>query len=153
LPKVLILNDPKSISRRPFFVTLLAGMVLIITIVHLVRFVYAITWWRFLATLPGETPLWLASTGLVGLLVGAALFWGLWIGNPHSPIAARIIIPAYIGLLWIEQILSTWRGNKFENWPFTAAISLFVILFTYWTLSTPRAKNFFGALHEPSKKD
>ncbi|MFL7893950.1 MAG: hypothetical protein ACK2UM_00140 [Anaerolineales bacterium] len=147
------MSDIKSISRRPFSVTLLAGLVLIITIVHLVRFVYAITWWRFLTTLPGKTPLWLATTGLIGLLVGAVLFWGLWIGNPHSPVAARIIIPAYIGLQWIEQVYSTWRGNIIENWQFTVVISLVVIIFTYWTLSTSRAKIYFGVLHEPSKKD
>ena len=101
--------------RRPFSVTLLACLVLIITIVHLVRFIYAITWWRFLTTLPGSPPLLFAVTGFLGLLLGAALFWGLWIGNSRTPLAARILVPLYIGYQWIEQIYSVMNGSTFEN--------------------------------------
>lgn len=144
------LIDDKS---RPFSVTLLACLVLITTIAHLVRFVYAVTWWRFLTTLHGNPPLLIAFSGLFGLLVGAALFWGLWIGHSRAPLAARILIPVYLGLQWVEQILSLQKGNKFENWPFMSVISLVVIIFTYWTLSTSRAKIYFGELHEPSRED
>jgi hypothetical protein len=139
--------------KRPFSVTLLAWLVLIITIVHLVRFIYAIAWWRFLTTLPGTPPSMLSLTGLIGFLIGAALFWGLWIGKSGAPRAARILIPIYLGWEWFEQVLAVWRGNQFENWPFMAAISLVVILFTYWTVSSAGAKLFFGEVHEPSKKD
>jgi hypothetical protein len=150
--KVQYLGTEIQVMRRPFAVTLLAGLVLMITVVHLVRLVYAITWWRFLTTLQGNPPHVIALTGLIGLLTGAALFWGLWIGHSRAPLAARILIPLYLGFQWVEQILSLQRGNKFENWPFMAAISLVVIIFTYWTLSTSRAKIYFGELHEPSKE-
>jgi uncharacterized membrane protein HdeD (DUF308 family) len=140
-------------KKRPFAVTLLACLVLITTIVHLVRFGYAVTWWRFLTTLHGNPPLLIAFSGLIGLLVGAALFWGLWIGHPRAPLAARILIPLYLGLQWIEQLLSLQRGNKFENWPFMGVISLVVIIFTYWTLSASKTKIFFGEFHEPSRED
>lgn len=139
--------------RRPFSVTLLACLVLIITIVHLVRFVYAITWWRFLTDLHGNPPLWILSSGLVVFLVGATLFWGLWNGFSLAPQAARILIPLYLGVQWLEQIIAIQRGNQFENWPFMAAISLIVIIFTYWTTFTPQAKEYFGELHEPSEKN
>ena len=139
--------------RRPFPVTLLACLVLIITIVHLVRFIYAITWWRFLTDLQGNPPFLLVFTGLIGMLIGAILFWGLWVGYSRASLAARILIPVYIGMEWVEQILSSQRGNTFENWPFMALISLAVITFTYWTLSTSSAKTYFGELHEPSKED
>jgi hypothetical protein len=137
--------------RRPFTVTLLACLVLIITIVHLVRFVYAITWWRFLTALHGNPPLWILSSGLIGVLIGAALFWGLWIGHSRAPLAARILIPLYLGVQWLEQIIALQRGNRFENWPFMAMISLIVIIFTYWTTSL--AKEYFGELHEPSEEN
>jgi hypothetical protein len=139
--------------RRPFAVTLLAGLVLTITIVHLVRFVYAITWWRFLSTLLGNPPLLIAFSGLIGLLIGSALFWGLWIGHSRAPQAARILVPIYLGMLWIEQILSIQRGNRFENWVFMTMSSLVVIIFTYWALSTQSAREYFGELHEPSEED
>ena len=139
--------------RRPFSVTLLACLVLIITIVHLVRFVYVITWWRFLTALHGNPPLWILSSGLIGFLIGATLFWGLWNGYSRAPFAARIVIPLYLGVQWLEKIIALQQGNQFDNWPFMAAISLVVILFTYWTLSTSPAKTYFGELHEPSEED
>ena len=139
--------------RRPFSVTLLAGLVLIITIVHLVRFVYAIAWWRFLTVLNGNPPLWILFSGLLGLLIGSALFWGLWTGHSRAPLATRILVPLYLGVQWLEQIIALQRGNQFENWPFMAVISLIVIIFTYWTLTTSPAKIYFGELHEPSEED
>ena len=122
--------------RRPFAVTLLACLVLIITIVHLVRFVYALTWWRFLTALQGDPPLWIALTGLVGVLIGAALFWGLWIGHPRAPLAARILIPVYLGLQWAEQMLALQRGKTMAKPCWAEKLRTFVIIFTYWTLST-----------------
>jgi hypothetical protein len=139
--------------RRPFSVTLLACLVLIITIVHLVRFVYSITWWRFLTVLHGEPPLWILFSGLLGLLIGAVLFWGLWTGQARAPLATHILIPVYLGVQFLEQIIALQRGNQFENWPFMVAISLIVIIFTYWTLSTSPAKTYFGEMHEPSEED
>ena len=153
LKKACILSTLTQDLRRPFAVTLLACLVLTITIFHLVRFVYAITWWRFLTALHGNPPLLIALTGLFGLLVGAALFWGLWIGHPRAPFAARILIPAYLALQWVEQLLAMQRGSSFENWPFMAAISAIVIVFTYWTLSASGAKQYFGELHEQSQED
>ena len=139
--------------KRPFSVTLLSFLVLIITIVHLLRFVYAISWWRFLTTLQGNPPLLIVFSGFIGTLLGTALFWGLWIGLPRARLAAKILIPLYVGWEWLEKLLAVQRGNQFENWIFMAASSLVMIIFTYWTLSTSSANKYFGELHEPSKED
>lgn len=139
--------------KRPFAVTMLSFLVLIITIVHLLRFVYAISWWRFLTSLQGNLPLLIVTSGFIGTLLGTALFWGLWIGHSRARLAAKILIPLYLGWEWIEQLLSVQRGNQFENWLFMAAISLVMIIFTYWTLATSSAKSYFGELHESSKED
>ena len=149
--EVLNLSEIDQDQKRPFSVTLLACLVLSITIVHLVRFVSTLTWWLFLTTLPGKSPLYLALTGLIGSLIGAALFWGLWTGKSNAPLVARLLTLVYLGIQWAEQILSVLAGNKFENWPFMAVVSLIVIIYVYWTLSTSRAKAYFGELHEPSK--
>ena len=149
--EVLNLSEIDQDQKRPFSVTLLACLVLSITIVHLVRFVSTLTWWLFLTTLPGKSPFYLALTGLIGSLIGAALFWGLWTGKSNAPLVARLLTLVYLGIQWAEQILSVLAGNKFENWPFMAVVSLIVIIYVYWTLSTSRAKAYFGELHEPSK--
>lgn len=139
--------------KRPFSVTLLSFLVLIITIVHLLRLVYAVSWWRFLTALQGNPPLLIAFTGFIGTLLGAVLFWGLWIGHPRAPLVTKILVPLSLGWEWLEKLLSVQRGNQFENWPFMTASSLVMIIFTYWTLSTASAKKYFGELHEPSEED
>jgi hypothetical protein len=151
--EVLDLNDSIQDRKRPFSVTLLAGLVLIITIVHLVRFVYALTLWSFLTNLPGKPPLYLALTGLIGSLAGAVVSWGLWTGKPRAPLATRLLIVVYLVYQWVEQILSVRAGNEFENWPFWTSMTLIILIFVNWTLSHSGAKAYFGEMHEPSKED
>jgi len=136
--------------KRPFLVTLLALLVLSITIIYLVRLINSITLWNFLAALPGISPLYLALTGLILTLVGALLFFGLWTGNPRAPRATRVLTVAYLSYQWLEWIQSVRVGNEFENWPFAAGMTLFVIIFIFWTLSRSDAKTFFGEMHEQS---
>ena len=136
--------------KRPFLVTLLALLVLSITIIYLVRLINSITLWNFLAALPGISPLYLALTGLILTLVGALLFFGLWTGNPRAPRETRVLTVAYLSYQWLEWIQSVRVGNEFENWPFAAGMTLFVIIFIFWTLSRSDAKTFFGDMYEQS---
>ena len=136
--------------KRPFLVTLLALLVLSITIIYLVRLINSITSWNFLAALPGISPLYLALTGLILTLVGALLFFGLWTGNPRAPRATRVLTVAYLSYQWLEWIQSVRVGNEFENWPFAAGMTFFVIIFIFWTLSRSDAKTFFGDMYEQS---
>jgi hypothetical protein len=151
--KVLNLSDTDRNRKRPFSVTLLAGLVLIITAIHLVRFVNTLTSWNFLTNLQGRSPLYLASTGMIGTLVGALVFWGLWTGKPRAPLATQILFLVYLGLQWFEKILSVRAGNEFENWPFMAVVTLLVLIFVFWTLSHAGAKTYFGEKHESSEED
>jgi hypothetical protein len=148
--KVQILDNRQQKRNRPFLVTLLALLVLSITIIYLVRLVNTLTSWNFLAALPGISPLFLAFTGLIVTLAGALLFWGLWTGKPGTPRATRILTVAYLGYQWLEWILSIRVGNEFENWMFAASMTIFVIFFIFWTLSRSDAKIFFGEMHEQS---
>lgn len=143
------LNDLQQARSRPFSVTLLAVLVLSITIVHLVRFINALTMWSFLSSLPGKPPLYLVMTGLIGSIAGIVVFWGLWIGKPNAPLATRILTVVYLGYQWLEQILAVRAGNEFENWPFAMVATVTLMLFVFWTLSHTAAKVYFGEMHEP----
>ena len=142
--------DSKNNQNRPFLVTLLALLVLSITIIYLVRLINSIILWDFLAALPGISPLLLALTGLIVTLFGAMLFWGLWTGKPRAPRATRLLSVVYLAYQWIEWLLSVRAGNEFENWLFAAGMTLIAIIFIFWTLSRSDAKTYFGELHEQS---
>ena len=148
--EVLELGNQIQDQKRPFLVTLLAVLVLSITIVNLLRLVNTIALWSFLSDFPGISPFYLAATGLVWALIGVALVWGLWTGNPRAPKAARILTIFYLSYKWLEWIVSTTSGNKLQNWPFLVVLTIVVIIFTFWTLSRSDAKAFFGVMHEQS---
>ena len=57
----------QQLKKRPFLVTLLAVLVLIISCINLIRLIEAIRMWDFLASLPGVPPLYIALTGLFGV--------------------------------------------------------------------------------------
>jgi len=148
--EVLNSNDLTQDRKRPFSVTLLAGLVLSITIVHLVRFINALTLWSLLSTLPGKPPLYLALTGFIGSIVGLVVFWGLWTGKSRAPLATRLLTVVYLGYQWFEKILSVRAGNEFGNWPFATAATIIVLILVFGTLSHSAAKAYFGEMHEPS---
>jgi len=151
IDEVLNLSDLTQVGKRPFLVTLLAVVVLSITIIHLVRLVNTLTQWNFLASFPGISPPYLALTGLFWVIVGALLFWGLWTGKSSTPQTTRVLTVVYLSYQWIERILSVRAGNELENWPFAAGMTLIVLIFIFWTLSRSGAKAYFGEMHEPSK--
>jgi magnesium-transporting ATPase (P-type) len=147
------LHDPEVDRKRPFSVTLLAVLVLSITIVHMVRFINTLTLWNFLTELPGKSPFYLALTGLFGSIAGALTSWGLWSGKSWARTATGILTVVYLGLLWIEQVFAVRAGNKFENWPFWVGMTFVILIFVFWTLLHASSKAYFGEMHEPSEKD
>jgi hypothetical protein len=136
--------------KRPFLVTVLAVVVLSITIVQLMRFINSLVLWDFLTDLLGAQPLYLALTGLIWFILGLVLFWGLWRGKPRAPLATRILGVIFLAYQWIERFIFASQGNQFENWQFMIGMTLLVILFIFWTLSRSDAKTFFGEMHESS---
>ena len=138
--------------ERPLLVTLLALVVLSITAIHLTRFINSLTAWEFLSSLTGVSPLYLALTGLVGVLVSLPLFLGLWRGHPKSPLATRILAVAYTIYEWLERSGLIGAGGLRPSWPFAAGVTLILLIFIFWVLSRPNAKAFFGEMHEQSFK-
>jgi hypothetical protein len=140
----------ESKRKRPFLVTLLALLVLSITTIHLVRLVQTVALWDFLSSLPGISPGYLAVTGLIGTLLGLALFWGLWRGHPRTPAATRILAILYVLYWWLEKLLAAQSGDSLVNWPFSAGLSVTLLLLFTLPFFLPGVKAYFGASHERS---
>jgi hypothetical protein len=135
------------ITRRPFSVTLLAIMVLIITGIYLIRFIQTLRLWGFLSDLPGISPSYLAITGLFWTMVGLLLAWGLWRGRPGTPKAARIAVLAFALYYWLNRFVLANTSEDFVNWPFAATGTIILIGLNFWILSRPNIRTFFGEGH------
>lgn len=134
--------------RRPWLVTLLALMVLSIAIIHLIRLITTLSIWGFLASLPGISPLYLAAIGLIGVLVGLPLAWGLWRGHPLARKAMFVLAAIYAFYYWLERLAFSASSNSLTNWPFATCLTLALVIFTFGSLSLRDVKAFFGEVHE-----
>jgi len=144
-------SSPARINpKRPPIVTSLVVVVLTISVLNLIRFIQAISLWKVLLDLPGLPPVYLAASGLIWILFGLPLSWGLWRGNVRAPAAARILCVAYFIYEWVERFVMARMGNELANWLFFLAITLLSLGAVFWGLSRRNIKAFFGERHEPS---
>lgn len=84
-------------QKRPFGVTLLLWMVLLLSAWGTVRLVAALTWWDVLVQYDARlSPLYLSLTGAGWTAAGLVLLWSIWTGKPWS----RKAIPLSV-FLWL----------------------------------------------------
>jgi len=146
-------------SRRPFSVSLLMLGVLIIAGSSLVRLILSIRQWEFLAGFSGVSPAYLAASGLIWTLGFLPLSWGLFFHRFWAPQYTKLVFVAYIGTIWVERVVLTWRqartsGDAFSlpdsmpNLVFQVVGSALLLFFVFWSLSRKKVRAYFGVNHE-----
>jgi hypothetical protein len=135
--------DSKT-PKRPFGVTLLAWLVLIMALLGWFRFFEVIRQWTYLQTLtPAPPVLYIASSGLVLGVLGAVLVWGLVLGRPWAPRLMQFAILFYSLYYWFDRLIVAIPAAIATRWPFALAVNIFFLLFTFWVLSRPKTQLFF----------
>jgi hypothetical protein len=142
-----------QVKKRPWSVTLLAGIVLIITIINLIRFVLSLRYWTFLSSLSAVSPVYLAITGLVWSMAGVAVVWGLWTAKPWGPRLMQAVGLSYALYYWLDLVFlkehpingaaGTMRALLPTNWQLSAAVTLVLLAFMVWVLGRPKVKAYF----------
>lgn len=145
----------KTNRSRPRRVTYLALGVLTIAGLSAVRLILALRQWTFLGSLPGVSPLYIMSTGLVWTLVAGLLVWGLWRGCSWAPRYSQVAALAYSSYFWAERLFlfdrtpGSWIHLP-DNAPFILVANLLLLIFTFWSTSGAKPDLFFGVTHERS---
>jgi hypothetical protein len=133
--------------RRPTGVTLLAIGVLIFAGINLVRFIGSLQQREFLAGLLPISPFYLSISGLVWLVVGCILAWGLWLGRHWAVRATLVGVLAYSLYYWIDRLLLAAEKPGY-NWLFSVVTNLLLLGIVFWVLNNRKAKIFFGELND-----
>ncbi len=136
-----------SRRRRPLSVTLLALGVLSIASVNLLRFWNALQQWDFLVVLLPISPLYLVASGFVWGLTGLILFYGLWRGRRWAPRLSVVVALFYTCYYWLDRLLVSSRGFS-ANWFFVGMVNLVLLSMILWVTTRPKAKAFFGVIHD-----
>lgn len=132
--------------KRPFGVTLLLWMVLILSAWGLTRFVAALRAWDILYEFDASlSPLYLSITGAGWSVVGGVLLSGIWMGR--SWVRPTFIASIFIWLIeyWLERIL--FQPPR-ANLPFALASSVIILIITWMITILPGTKSFFTKSEE-----
>jgi len=93
------------LKKRPFGVTLLLWLVLILIVWGAVRFLATLHAWDFLLEFESSlSPLYLAVTGAGWSVVGCVLLWSMFINQPWTRQAILIAIVVWLIEYWVERI-------------------------------------------------
>ena len=159
-PSAGIASPPRS---RPGSVTILAMGVLIITIINLSRLILSITYWDFLVSWPGVSPLYMALTGLIWTLSGSLLLWGLWRAKNWAPRLMQAVVLTYALYYWLDHIflvdhpmngaMGAQRALLPVNWQFAVVVTVVCLVYTVWMLRRPKVKAYFGLDESKADKD
>ena len=130
-------------NERPFGVTLLAVLVLSLSVLSLLRFGSAISQWDILAEFaPHPGPLFIMLTGLLWTLIGFPLFLGLWLGYSLALRAALPSSAIYASYYWLDRLSYQFRLEP-NNWLFALGATIIVLVFTVIIVTHPSTKMFF----------
>jgi hypothetical protein len=136
-------HKPQS-TKRPFSVTLLAWVVLIMASLGWLRLVEVIREWSFLQSLsPAPPVLYLAITGLTWGLLGTGLVWGLILGRWWAPRLMQISALGFAAFYWLDRLLIADSTAIASRWPFALGLTIAILTYTFWTLSRPKVQLFF----------
>ena len=111
-------------SKRPFGVTLLQWLVLILSAWGAIRFLAALRWWEVLIEFDARPgPLYLAITGTAWAVAGIILFWGFASRKSWSQSAVLSAFAGWQIEIWIERVSFQ---SPAQNLPFALAVSCFL---------------------------
>lgn len=138
-------------TKRPFGVTLLLWMVLMLSAWGVVRFFAALRWWDVLNEFEaGLSPLYLSITGAGWGVAGSVLFFG--IVNSKTWVRPAIVISTLLWLIeyWLERIFFQ---SPRANLPFALTCSITVIIVTLILMVLPGITSFFAKSEEHEQPD
>ncbi len=137
------------IFKRPWPVILLLAGVLVFTAGMLLRASNGIRYWEFLNGLPlSVSPLYLVLTGGLWALFGLLAAVWLWQGNRRAPAAVTTLTAGYVLYYWAEQLFVMISPLRQARWPFSAGVSILMVVIVIAVFNQPGVKNFFGGMYE-----
>ena len=133
-----------STPHRPFSVTLLIALVLIIAIGNLIKTLQTIQKWNFLDLLLEISPLYFLITGLLWGIIGLVFAWGLWKRESWFFVWIKWITLFYSLQYWFDRLVLTRSGAGNRNLIFTAIMFIFFLGWIFWINSRRDVKEYFG---------
>ena len=132
--------------NRPFGVTLLLWMVLMVIVWGALRLFASLQWRSMLVKYEsGLSVGYLSVTGAGWVLAGCALLWGLFTTKTWTRPAILIAVVVWLVEYWSERLFFE---SQHINWPFALVVSLLVLGITLGITLHNSTKDFFTRSEE-----
>ena len=133
-------------QKRPFGVTLLLWMVLILSAWGVVRFIAALRWWNVLYEFENSlSPLYLSITGAGWGAAGIVVLSGILRRRPWARSAVAVSVLVWLIEYWIERFV--FQSSR-ANLPFALTLSALAIIIVWILAILPGTKTFFAKSEE-----
>ena len=133
-------------QKRPFGVTLLLWMVLILSAWGAVRFFASLRWWNVLNEFEASlSPLYLSITGASWVLAGGVFLSGILRRRKWALPAVVASIFVWLIEYWIERVF--FQSSR-ANLPFALTLSILAIVITWILAVLPGTKSYFTKSEE-----
>jgi hypothetical protein len=126
---------------RPWTVTILSAFVLFLSAWNILRAWSGFQHWEILSTY-GASPAYIIVTGSFWALCGGFFFALAWQGWRFTIRAGLAFSGLYFAWYWIDRLFV--QANPLPNWPFSLAVSLFLLMTFALNLISPDARQFFN---------
>lgn len=141
------MGEKKIKKQRPKTITVLALIVITITIENMARAVLTISQWQFLTTILSYPPYYQLLTGLFWGIFGVFLFCSLWFGWQKTPILMIIGGIFYSIYIWFDRLFFS-EAPFDSNWLFVLIINGLCLSFIVWSFRQNNTKAYFGAAYD-----
>jgi hypothetical protein len=126
-------------ATRPFGIFILAIIVLWIASWNGLRLGEAVFFWNTLRVY-GASPLYIAISAGVWLIIGILLAWSLWQRKAWGRIALICASAGYSAWYWFDRLV---LQEPRANWRFVLAVNIIILLLIITILFSRRIKGFY----------
>lgn len=135
--------------KRPFAVTCLAGLVLTLTGMQILRAWAMLSNWDFFSNLPlSVPPIFFLASGLFWGGLGLWLLRSVWLGKRWAPKATVWAGVAFAGFGLLDRAILQARGPQNVTWPFDLFLTFALLVLVFAGLALPQVRAYFGADYE-----
>jgi hypothetical protein len=138
-----ISQEDRIQPARPFAITLLSILLVLISVMGLFRSGWYMQNWSYSISL--MTPWrywWLINSSLIVGLLGFPAAYLLWKGERAGKKFTFFILGLFTLLFWFEKLLITANAAARIDWPFALVVNLLVIASIISILLSPQADQF-----------
>ncbi len=139
---------PENVFRRrerPWILTGLSLVVLLISLFHLLKLSQVITQWEMLPALPiTVSPFYLAADGFVWGISGLILSWSLWTGQAWAAKAGLVLSLLFAGAFWIDLIWISEAEQLQTRWLINLVFTVLGLPAVFLSLNLTNSRVFFS---------